>query len=526
MIEFGKALRYLPLVRSVAFTGAGMGIPWKALETCFSFPQVKAIEFTDSATFTLVSPFPTDAISACSGLEELSYPTPLTPRLHYLLERQTTLGEVCALERACLSPLVLGMNSAARSLVLPMKTAPLHDMAKIDWPALQSLTLGGSFRTDADLWNTECLPSLFRHTPNLRRLNITAGLPYPTSIRCSVLGCNAPPDVGLEGLRSLTIAYPDPNDAVYSTPFSGLVNLSLRDWPRHYDVVSHKYYRDFWRSPILSATEALSILRRLQAPGLASLELVYSADGADDDLLTFITRAYPKLRHLELHRYRQSSDETVDYVRVSILTARCICLLPGCPQQRIARTVSEISTLVTLRLNLDFQDDPGEGNDTDVDYRVLKQWRSQLSTVGWAVVDMLSERCPLLDGVALLYRGQPPAMWIWCLRSRQATRCCAYDRSPENMHVFSLSTANSLLIRLLTVTHLHRRGPADGCRNGSCVDTRYVVTDAETWRVVLISSLTEHGGVESSRTLLPSLTVSAHSHRCKEYDPSALCSLY
>lgn len=423
----------MPLVRSVAFTGAGMGIPWKALETCLRFPQVKAIKFTDSSPFTFVSPFPTDAISACSGLEELSYTTPLTPQLHYMLERQTTLGKICTLERACLSSMVLGMNSAARSLVLPMRTAPLGGMAKLDWPALQSLTLRGSFRTDADLWNTEYLPSLFRHTPNLRRLNITAALPTTTSIRCLVLGCKAPPVVGLEGLRSLTIAYPDPNDAIFSTPFPGLTNLSLRDWPRHYDVVSHKYYYDSWRSPILSSMETLSILSRLRAPSLLTLELVYSADEADDDLLTLITRSFPKLRHLELHRYRQSSGEAVDYVRVSISTARCLCVLPGRLQQRIARTVSEIPTLVTLRLHLDFQDDPGEANDTDVDYRVLKQWRAQLSNIGWAVMDMLSERCPLLEGVALLYRGQPPAMWIWYLRSQQATRCCAYDRSPENM---------------------------------------------------------------------------------------------
>lgn len=239
----------------------------------------------------------------------------------------TTLHKVCELETACLSTLVLGMSSTARSLVMPMLTTPLREMVKADWPTLQNFSLKGSLPDDVDVWFTECLTSLILRMPTLRCLDISAALPVSTSKRCRVLNCSASPVVGLEGLRSLTIAYPDPNDAVFSTTFSDLAHLSLRDWPRHYDIVSHREYSNFWRSPILSATEALSVLQHLQVSDkLTTLELVYSTDEADDDLLIFITKAFPKLRHLQLHRYRRSPDETVDHVRVISTSTAPRCL--------------------------------------------------------------------------------------------------------------------------------------------------------------------------------------------------------
>lgn len=172
--NFATPLRYLPFVRSVTFTGALGGVPWKAFRICLNFPQVKSI--TIKPTFVDLPPFPTDAASTFSRLEELFYPTPLIPTVPSKFQPLTTYRAMCTLETACLSTLVLGMNSTARSLVLPATTAPLREMAKADWPTLRSLTLQGSFPADANCLSTEHLPVMFRHMPALERLVVTAAL--------------------------------------------------------------------------------------------------------------------------------------------------------------------------------------------------------------------------------------------------------------------------------------------------------------------------------------------------------------
>lgn len=216
-------------------------------------------------------------------------------------------------ERAFLSALLVGINSTARSLILPIKTTPLETMAAVEWPSLQNLFLGGSVTTDPSL--TQHMHDMLLRMPNLRHLSVAAALPNHTGFRCCLLAHNRSshfPSSGLPYLQSLVVTYPDPSDPLFSFPLPELTHLSLRDWPRHYTVI----FTSAWRSPILSASEALSILQRVHAPALLTLELVYSVDHADDDLLTFIPQHFPKLRHLQLHRYRKSSDETVDHVRL------------------------------------------------------------------------------------------------------------------------------------------------------------------------------------------------------------------
>lgn len=263
-LEFGQVLSFLPHVRSLKFTGATGGVPWQALTTCMGYPQVKSISFTASALFIRTPLFPTDANSTASTLEELSYPTPLLLKSGYIVDPETGRESVVSHESACLSTLVLGMSSTAQSLVLPMQTAPFCNMATVDWPALQDLTLAGAFLLNFDFSN---MSSALLRMPALRRLIITAAHPNnpPAVTRCCILSSKASSIDGLQRLRRLTIAYPDPSDSVFSTSLPELTELSLRDWPRHYDIVAHEYH-SMWMSPILSATEALSISRRLQTP--------------------------------------------------------------------------------------------------------------------------------------------------------------------------------------------------------------------------------------------------------------------
>lgn len=310
------ALLYLPHVRSITFACTSHRVQWSDLERFLSFPQVKSISFTASVTFTDVPPFPETSIA--STLEELSYPTPLTPN-PLTTASVTTWAGGFALEQDYLSALVLGMRLTARSLVLPMRTAPLGAMAEADWPALQDLYLGGSFPDTTDRSYITHLQSMLPRMPDLRHLVVMAALPRCTGSRCCLLPSN--PSGVLQNLRSLVVAYPHPRDPIFAIPFPDLTHLSLRDWPRHYDRKAQIDLCSSWLSPILTAAEALSLLQRVHAPRLKTLELVYFADEADTDLLTLITQRFPKLRHLMLHRYRRSPGETVDHVRIFTLTA-------------------------------------------------------------------------------------------------------------------------------------------------------------------------------------------------------------
>ncbi len=194
-------------------------------------------------------------------------------------------------------------------------------MAEVDWPALHDLYFGGSFPHTADGSFTTYLQSMLPRMPDLRHLVAMAALPRANGIRCCLLTGDASAHSMLENLRSLVVAYPHPSDPIFAIPFPNLTHLSLRDWPRHYDIKAQIDLRSLWTSPILSATEALSLLQRVRAPHLKTLELVYSADEADTDLLALIAQSFPKLRHLILHRYRRSADETVDHVRIPAHTA-------------------------------------------------------------------------------------------------------------------------------------------------------------------------------------------------------------
>ncbi|KAH9848641.1 hypothetical protein C2E23DRAFT_739037 [Lenzites betulinus] len=295
------------------------------------------------------------------------------------------------------------MSRTARLLRLPMSTAPLSAMADVHWPSLETLSLSGSFSRDKAGQVTNCPSYLFTHTPNLRDLTITAALHQTSNARASVLGRDASPRNVLRRLHSLKLAYPDPEDAIFSIDAAPLVHLSLRDWPRHYEIPGPPSNRNQWRSPILTASEALSILRRIRTADIGTLELVYAADAVDPELLAFIARALPSLKHLELHRYRQDTEIDVDY-------------------RSISRTLSTVETLVSLRLNLDFGGDPGPHSIESI-HIAAERWYPRLANIGWDILGIV-KACPLLEHVMLLYHGHPPSLsrWLCFSRSNHATR--------------------------------------------------------------------------------------------------------
>ncbi len=218
-------------------------------------------------------------------------------------------------ESHCLSDLVLTMNKTLTRLSLPMESAPILKMARVPWPKLRELTVDGVYWTPEQIHS---LPVLLCALPRLEKLSVCISRgEADEGGRPPILGQHTTPRTVLSGMRSLTVAYPNPDDDIFVIDTSYLSHLSICDWPRHYNTLAYqRRYSPPYCYPILSSSECLTILRRMDLPELSSLELVYLADhaGADDELLQYITGTFFELSRLELHRYRADRKEEVDYV--------------------------------------------------------------------------------------------------------------------------------------------------------------------------------------------------------------------
>lgn len=306
-----------PYLMEITFNDPRFTISWNILKKCFARPFLRSITFSPRIDFTSIEPYPADQVSAMSvqlttfsckrpfwleGLRGLYSKVPMTPQ---------ALEKVFSHESACISAIVLGMSSTARRLVLPMEAALFPDMAKLPWPSLRDLTIEGRYLNQA---HADTLPILLSSLSQLSSLSVQVCRP-PTVEMPRVLGSHPSPSSILVGLKSLTVACPNPNDDIFSVDATQINHLSLRDCPRYYHHLSMKsLYCAMWAMPLLSPAECLSILKRMDLPRLSSLELVYRGNGvgSDDELLRYIAATYPRLTHLELHRYRV--EEVVDHV--------------------------------------------------------------------------------------------------------------------------------------------------------------------------------------------------------------------
>ncbi|KAI0772749.1 hypothetical protein BD413DRAFT_33389 [Trametes elegans] len=289
------------------------------------------------------------------------------------------------------------MRNTAESLHLPMETAPLAQMAHGVWPRLTTLYLQGFYLQPV----LSTLSSLLAQMPELRTLSVQAAQ-SPASSRAPILGKDGVLQVA-PILCSLTVAYPDPQDAIFSLPSTNLTRLSLRDWPRYY--ISRYSQRcqllpDSWVAPILTATECLHILERMDLPRLQSLEVVYEVDDEDERLLHRISTCYPHLSDLEIHRYRKNDHREV------------------VPHQHIAHTLGSIPHLRRLRLNLRFPNEPIPFYGVDLQRRIEKRrvldWDNHLCGLAWEIFDAVGANTrPDFEHLALLYHDSWENLWVY-----------------------------------------------------------------------------------------------------------------
>lgn len=213
------------------------------------------------------------------------------------------------------------MHAAAELLSLPMETALLSRVVELTWPRIHSFALHGRYLSPGQ---ASVVPTLLSRMSTWQTLRIQAAQSFALS-RTRILDSSAtPPVAGFPQLRSLTVAYPDPDDVLFPLQTPHLTHLSLRDEPRFYLYLRKKeLVLSPFASPILKASECLAILRRKNVPLLSSLEVVCEADTGEAELLRYISSAYAYLAQLELHRYRMSDDDREPYVSFKFYDVSC-----------------------------------------------------------------------------------------------------------------------------------------------------------------------------------------------------------
>ncbi|KAI0327497.1 hypothetical protein GY45DRAFT_1108179 [Cubamyces sp. BRFM 1775] len=283
------------------------------------------------------------------------------------------------------------MNETAESLALPMETAPLIRMSQMSWPRIQYLSLKGRYPPEMQ---ATTLPALLSRMPTLRSLHVQAAQRNTFSRPHIWDSSIAPSPSALSELESLTIAYPNPDDDIFAVKAPRLAHLSLRDEPRYYFQLRNQgYLPRSPAAPILSASECLHILRRMDTPALTSLELVYQADDAEDTLLRHLSSEYPALARLELHRYRERSDAVVPY-------------------GAIAEILSSTASIQAVHLNLDCAEMPPVHCK---DYARIGSWTALSRSRTTEIVSAM-RRCPKLKYIAVLDPRLQCCTWVdYCL---------------------------------------------------------------------------------------------------------------
>ncbi|KAI0695083.1 hypothetical protein C8T65DRAFT_551628, partial [Cerioporus squamosus] len=361
------------------------------IKRCLALPRITSITFTSQANaFTVYEP--PSALNAIA-----TAPLPLTGFAYIRPFWREKRFRVAILpidthferEEKWLSALIPGMASTLMQLTVPMETSLISAMASLSWPALQDLSIRGRYWSEEQ---KDALPQFLSSIPRLRKLSVTVCRRGRTD-RPPILGSSTVPHPTIAGLRSLTVAYPDPADNIFSIDATRLRHLSLCDAPRFYcDLSQDETVSSGFARPILHSAECLSILRRMDMPELSNLELVYLANtaGSDDELLSYVIHTFPHLSHLELHRYRANRDEVVDYVHITKL-------LTGARNLR------------SVRLNLDFHDD--HGPHTNAGGSVLREWRITFRERRGPEIVAILEACPWLEDVELLYHAWWSSRW-------------------------------------------------------------------------------------------------------------------
>ena len=251
---------------------AGFGLSWSILKRCFQLCAFTSISFAQPSCFTGINPYPDEEIrTTLSSVKNLTYAAytwrefvsdydELDDHLPYA--RLMGYREEVALESQCMTSLVLNLHPLLESIDIPSESAPLACMARLPWLKLRRFALRGRF-VDPEAFNSlRHLLTVISPTLSSLSLEMYTGREITSRFRLfdsQTPGSNSPQFQ----LRSLTLAYPDPDDAIFDSSGTQLAHLGLCDFPRFYYQRASELARDAWSAPILSSAECLSILRQI-----------------------------------------------------------------------------------------------------------------------------------------------------------------------------------------------------------------------------------------------------------------------
>ncbi|KAI9001501.1 hypothetical protein BD414DRAFT_474843 [Trametes punicea] len=305
-----------------------LGLSWYVLEALLSSPLLRH--------FSISGPL----CNAGDELPEDVQPPVLSPlsTFEYLLRDQRDLPRASNMEKEGMPLILSRLHDHLERLVLPSESTPFDMMHLWEWSALRELSLRGEAPS-----SSLPLVQMLSKMPRLRELSLLLAQPANASPQ-PIWPRSLPYLCEWRDLEDLTVAHPHPEDEIYAHLPRSLRRLALRCWPRYY-----KHHTGFnkdlleagvhWSSPLLSSSEMLHIMRKIDAPYLRHLELEFRADGDGNELFRYVATAFPRLSVLRVHRYRASGETKV-------------------PLAAIAAALSTLGNLRLIMLHLDFDDLP------------------------------------------------------------------------------------------------------------------------------------------------------------------------
>ncbi|TBU53111.1 hypothetical protein BD310DRAFT_994245 [Dichomitus squalens] len=314
-VFFERVLHELPRLTTLilwSFDIKKHGISWNTLKTILSIPQLRHLHFHefylspvdvdhDEFSALVVAPLTTFRYDLHSYFQLWNFPSEIST-LDHLLNR---------------------LHHCLEHLELPVQSAPISAMSKLDWPCLRTFTLRGEYPVSL----TTPIVSLLSPMSFLRSLSLEVS--HQQGIKNHTIwpeGFDA--TLPWPELECLRVSRPESSDKIYTNlPFS-LSSLALRSWPHQciqaqMQAVS-RYLGDQIRCPLSSASNLFDVIRSCDTPYLNTLEVEYKEDMKEGSLLRLIAVKFPRLTTLEIHRYRTERSDNIS------LVSRSVCIVhPG-----------------------------------------------------------------------------------------------------------------------------------------------------------------------------------------------------
>ena len=342
--------------------GVVHGPSWTFLQLALSLPHLRQFEMTGLTFCPVVLPTETLELGdgTCAPLTAFRYEAILTRDRRYAL----------AGEKDALSLVLERIHHSLAALALPSEPAPVTLMSRRHWPSLRELRLRGM------RWAEPRTPIvlLFANMPKLRSLSLELAVPdgaapeaiWPPGLASDTIF----PWPELEGL---TVANPNPNDELFANLPPCLRSLALpscprkcvKEWLWRYERGRH------WFPPtlhLISASNLLRILVRCSASGLRSLEVEYSADEREYDLLRHLASSFSSTTSLTFCRYRRSEESVVSVVSCVVYYRRWSLRNSILSQEDIARPLAALTSSQTLCVNMDLEMTPTK---TSIGLRII-----------------------------------------------------------------------------------------------------------------------------------------------------------